>query len=382
MRLLETLSRLIIVVGFIVLSSYGPMPTAVAQVLTAGSAHACKSISNGPVRCWGSNSRGQLGDGTTTNALTPVTVHNIGFATAISAGQRHTCALATGSVSCWGRNSSGQLGNGSTTNALTPVTVVNLGGTATLIAAGGFHTCALLSTGSVRCWGNNLSGQLGNGTTTNSLVPVTVSKLGGVATSIVAGELHTCALLTNGSVRCWGGNPSGQLGNGTTRRLTRPGTVRNLEGVPTVIAAGQFHTCVRLMNGSVRCWGRNDKGQLGNGRTTNALTPVTVSNLGGGATLVAAGGFHTCALLSTGSIRCWGSNVSGQLGNGMMTFSATPTPVPVFSLFSSAQGIACGGSFTCAQLSDGAIACWGNNDQGQLGNGMFVGSSLPVMVNP
>src|SRR5208282_693602 len=213
----------------------------------------------------------------------------------------HTCALlSNGTVECWGYNSNGQLGNGTTTNSSTAVAVSGLSGAATAIAAGQDHTCALLSNGTVECWGYNSNGQLGNGTTTNSSTPVAVSGLSG-ATAIAAGELHTCVLLSGGTVECWGYNSNGQLGNGTTTDSSTPVTVSGLSGTATAIAAGELHTCVLLSGGTVECWGYNSNGQLGNGTTTDSSTPVTVSGLSGAATAIAAGELHTCALLSGGT---------------------------------------------------------------------------------
>ena len=210
--------------------------------IAAGGAHTCALLSGGTISCWGSNVYGQLGNGSTTDALTPGPVSGITTATAISVGYYHTCAiLSGGTVSCWGDNTYGQLGTGTVT-------------TATAIAVGGFHTCALLSSGTVSCWGRNDHGQLGGGTVT-------------AATAISAGGYHTCALLSGGTVSCWGLNDYGQLGNGTVATAT------------AISAGGGGHTCALLTGGTVSCWGRNGTGQLGNGTTTNSSTPVTVSGL-------------------------------------------------------------------------------------------------------
>jgi alpha-tubulin suppressor-like RCC1 family protein len=207
--------------------------------LAAGSAHTCQVNDDGTVRCWGLNSSGQLGDGTTTTRPTPVTVVGLTNAVAIAAGEFHTCVLvANGTARCWGDNSKGQLGDGTTTTRLTAVSVPNVAD-AVAIAAGEFHTCAILANGTARCWGDNISGQLGDGTTTQRLTPtaVTISFLqrspsGGTVVvvplgnivQIATGRRHTCAIIANGfgSVRCWGENGSGQIGVGATSDVLRP----------------------------------------------------------------------------------------------------------------------------------------------------------------
>jgi hypothetical protein len=195
---------------------------------------------------------------------------------------------------------------------------------AVAIAAGGAYTCALLSDGTARCWGYNSDGQLGDGTTTQRLTPVAVSGLTN-AVAIATGSYHTCALLSDGSARCWGGNNNGQLGDGTTTKRLTPVTVIGLTNT-VAIAGGDFHTCVLRSNGTARCWGHNTFGQLGDGTTTQRTTPVTVSGLTN-AVAVAGGHFYTCALLSNGGARCWGDNDNGQLGDGTTTERHTPVVV-------------------------------------------------------
>jgi alpha-tubulin suppressor-like RCC1 family protein len=203
--------------------------------------------------------------------------------------------------------------------------VVGLGRKATAIAAGEFHTCALLDDGTARCWGDNFFGQLGDGTTTISrTTPVTVSGLSNV-TAIAAGWGHTCAVLNDGTARCWGDNFFGQLGDGTTTiSRTTPVTVSGLSNV-TAIAAGLYHTCALLTDKTVRCWGSNRYGQLGDGtRGVSRTTLEAVSGLSN-VTAIAAGGSHTCAQLGNETARCWGFNEYGQLGNGELGFATTPS---------------------------------------------------------
>ncbi len=350
--------------------------------IAAGALHTCALLSDGTVECWGDNTFGELGKGTagpTTGSSTPVVVSGLSGATAIAAGGFHTCALlSNGTAQCWGYNSNGQLGNGTTTDSSIPVAVSGLSG-ATAIAAGLYHTCALLSNGTVQCWGYNSNGQLGNGTTTDSSIPVAVSGLSG-ATAIAARVFHTCALLSDGTAQCWGDNSYGDLGNGSMTGSTTPVVVSLPSGTTAIaIAAGGDHSCALLSNGTAQCWGLNNFGQLGNGTTTNSSTPVAVILSGGlsRATAIAAGSNHTCALLSDGTAQCWGYNGYGQLGSG--TFTDSNTPVPVNAL-SGATAIAAGGYHTCALLSDGTGKCWGYNAYGQLGNGTLINSSIPVAV--
>jgi cysteine-rich repeat protein len=199
---------------------------------------------------------------------------NLSGVVSISAGGTHTCALlADGTMRCWGGNYSGQLGNGEQVYSRKPVAVSGLGGVVS-ISAGGSHTCAVLSDGTARCWGENRTGQLGNAGSDRSLLPVSVSDLSGVA-SISAGELHTCAVLTNGGAACWGKNSRGQLGNGTTKNSSLPVPVSSLSGVAS-ISAGYKHTCAVLTDGTARCWGANGVGQLGNWTVKNSSIPVAV----------------------------------------------------------------------------------------------------------
>ena len=276
--------------------------------------------------------------------------------TAVSAGNHHTCGLTTlGGVKCWGHNAYGQLGDNSTTQRLTPVSVSGLTSGVTAVAAGSNHTCALTAGGGVKCWGNNLSGQLGDGTTTNRTTPVDVSGLTSGVIAISAGESHTCALTTTGGVKCWGYNGSGQLGTGLPANSNIPVQVSGLTGGVAAITAGAYHTCALLTGGGVKCWGYNIYGQLGMGDSNNRILPAVISGLSAAA--ISAGQYHTCALTTGGAVMCWGSNSNGQLGDNSTTQRLAP--VGVSGLASGVSAISAGQNHTCALTMGGGVKCWG-----------------------
>lgn len=207
-----------------------------------------------------------------------------------------------------------------------PVEVVGLTRGASGIAAGGSHTCALSgAAGNVKCWGMNWSGELGDGTTTSRSVPVDVAGLTSRVIAVAAGGQHTCALTAGGSLKCWGNNSKGQLGDGTTTKRTTPVNVMTLTSGVIAVAVGEDHTCALTAGRGLKCWGNNSKGQLGDGTTTNRLAPVDVVTLGSGVSLIAAGYLHTCALTIAGGAKCWGDNTAGQLGDG----TGKPSRLPV-----------------------------------------------------
>src|SRR5437773_763631 len=261
-------------------------PTAVA----GGGFHACMRLPDGTVQCWGRNNFGQLGngDGNLADSSVPVAVRGLTTATRVVTGDSHTCALlGDGTVQCWGVGDSGQRGDGTFNNISTvPVAVVGLSN-AVAVAARGYHSCALLGDGTVRCWGRNADGQLGDGTVADpatgppgSSTPVQVSGITGAA-AVIAGGYHTCALFADGTAQCWGRNDDGQLGDGTFTRSSTPVRVGGVTGA-VAVSAGILHTCALLANGTVKCWGAvgNGFGQLGNGATTGSSTPVTVTGTG------------------------------------------------------------------------------------------------------
>ena len=316
------------------------------------------------------------------------------YASMISAGGHHNCALTSnGGVKCWGYNYYGQLGDGTYTNSNVPVVVFDLIEQTSFIALGENHSCALLNNGQVKCWGENLYGQLGVGSTVR-MTSSPVDVLGGASSEVAvlcAGGKHTCALLSSGKVKCWGANYSGQLGNGTNTNSNFP--VYVLDGASVYlssvvdISCGGEHTCALLSNGQVKCWGTNYSGQLGNGASNSSNLPVDVlegaSAYLSGVIEISCGGEHTCALLSNGQVKCWGSNGYGQLGDG--SNSNSPWPINVLdgsgTYLSGVIDISAGYFHTCAVMSYGGVKCWGWGGYGQLGQGSPIWlSNLPLEV--
>ena len=322
------------------------------SAVTGGSEHTCARKADGTVWCWGRNDKGQLGDGTLTNRSTPVQVRGVGgvgFLTGVTrvhVGHKHSCAVRTDtSIVCWGQNTNGQVGDGTTTDRTSPVAVLGVGGVGTLSGVveadgGETHTCALRSDASVVCWGRNNQGQLGDGTTTDRSSPVVVTGVGGVGAlggvaGIAAGFEHTCARATAQTMWCWGVGADGSNGNGSTSDRSSPVVVVGVGGVGTLTGVVRFdhgdkHVCAVRTDTSVVCWGRNSQRQLGDGSTTDRSSPVVVLGPGGvgnlsGAELVAAGGEHSCAALANRTVRCWGRNDKGQIGDGTLTDRSFPT---------------------------------------------------------
>ncbi len=293
-------------------------------VSISASSHSMALLVDGTIWTWGRNSRGELGDGTTTDSNTPVQVQSLSGVTDISAGNAFSLALRNdGTVWAWGRNKTGQLGDGTRTNRNMPVQVQNISGVVA-IAAGGFYSIALLNDGTVWAWGHNFFGELGDGTTTDRNTPVQVKNLSGV-TNIAAGWRHSLALLQDGMVWAWGANGSGELGDGTRTTRNTPVQVQDLSGVTAISAGGTAngHSMVLLNDGTIWAWGENREGQLGDGSTINRITPVQVQNLSGVAT-ISAGYRHSIALLNDGTVWTWGQNAFGELGDGTTTNRNTP----------------------------------------------------------
>lgn len=286
--------------------------------------------------------------------------------TPIAAGGAHSCVLtASGGVACWG----------ATNGSFVPLDVPGLTSEIVALALGDQHTCALTIGGGVICWGANDDGQLGDGTMSATTVPVDVSGLTSGVTAIASGANHTCAVTAAGAVKCWGLNEQSQLGVAIVTASPVPVEVSGLARGAIAVAAGGHHTCALMGGGGVKCWGANGSGQLGDGTTTTIHVPVDVTSLTSGVSRVVGGGEHSCALISAGGVKCWGAGAYGQLGNGVFVDSSVP--VDVTGLASGVVAVTAGGGLTCALTTGGGVKCWGSDG---LGNGSSDASPVPVDV--
>jgi hypothetical protein len=333
--------------------------------LAAGWMHGCARTGiDDSVECWGLNQNYQLGGDVGPFSYTPIQV-DLTAMNAVAAGTAHSCSLGSGSVWCWGDNEFGQVGHGALETTAEAGRVAGLGSTLA-VAAGSWHTCALLADHTVSCWGQNGNGQVGDPGMTNVAAPHPVAGLTDVK-AIAAGGWHTCALTNGGDVYCWGSNSAGQLGH-VGGDSAVPTKVAGISGVKA-IAAGWKHTCAVLADGTVRCWGLNDQYQLGATSPATSAAPIAVA---GAADVIAisAGGHHTCAVTGEQQAVCWGWNADGQLGNGTTVDSATPVAVPLTGVTT----VAAGWSTTCAEAvrdvasATEGYACWGSNVYGESGH--------------
>ena len=372
--------------------------------ITAGTDHTCALLDTGVVRCWGWGGLSQLGYGNISSIgdnETPADAGDVdvgGAVVQIDAGHAHTCAvLDTGAVRCWGSGGFSNLGYGNTSNIgdnETPATAgdVDVGGTVAQIASGTFHTCALLDTGAVRCCGAGGAGRLGYNNAIavgDNETPATAYAslpnggdvgVGGTVAQIAVSKHHTCALLDTGAVRCWGLGTNGRLGYATTTNIgddETPADAGDVDvgGTVAQIVAGEEHTCALLDTGAVRCWGVGGSGRLGYGNDNNIgddETPASAGDVAVGGTVVQidAGGFHTCALLDTGAVRCWGAGGAGRLGYGnTLNIGGNATPASAYASMPNGGNVDIGGiavqiatgSHTCALLDTGAVRCWGSS---------------------
>jgi alpha-tubulin suppressor-like RCC1 family protein len=344
--------------------------------------HTCLTTSNGGVKCWGKNNKGQLGNGTTDSSTISVSVeglneevfsaitgHKTSFLSFYSA---QSCALfKSGKVACWGYLP------GTSDSYTIPKYIDELQDAAQISGSYG-HICAVLKNGRVMCWGHNEHGALGNGSSADYGYPVMADTLAGLASWVATGDQFTCAVMRdNGTVSCWGNNQYGTLGNGTVVNSYMPMQVLGIRSA-TQVTAGYEHACALLQSGDVKCWGNNEYGQLGDGSMRNSSIPVDVTGMGEPVASITAGRYHTCALTRGGGAKCWGSNTKGQLGDG--TTRRRYSPVDVVGLD---KGVVLLQAFhynTCSRTEDGSAQCWGDNESGELGDGTTTGRAAPVDV--
>ncbi|NCU42106.1 MAG: hypothetical protein EOM19_05325, partial [Candidatus Moranbacteria bacterium] len=327
----------------------------------------------------------------------------LGSVAQVASGDSHTCALKTdGTVWCWGRNNYGQLGDNTTTDRYTPVQVLGVEGNGFLegvsqISAGDTYTCALKTDGTVWCWGRNNNGQFGDNTTTDKYTPVQVLGVEGIGflegvSQISAGESHTCATKTDGTVYCWGSNSSGRLGDNTTTQRLAPVQVVGVGGSGFLenilqISAKRWQTCALKIDSTVFCWGSNSNGKLGDNTTTDKYTPVQVLGVGGVGFLEGISQInlrnHACALKIDSTVFCWGSNSYGALGDNTMINRSTP--VQVFGVegtgfMEGVVDVSVGSSYSCSLTANNTVLCWGYNLSGQLGDNTSTHRRLPAEV--
>ncbi len=399
-----------------------------STAMAVGYSSGCAITSAGGVECWGSNLNGQLGNGTVITSKTPVPVSGLssGVTSVVVGGSYFACALTSaGGVKCWGAGSYGQLGNGSTGMSSTPVDVSGLTSGVKAISAGSNHACAVTTAGAVKCWGYNYHSQLGDGddhqllgagshseshqrcdggrrgggahlrhrqwwrevlglrqqvgagSTGNYTYAADVNGLTSGVTALDAGASSSCAVVSGG-VKCWGVNTYGQLGDGTTNTSIYPVSVSGLSASSgaTGVAVGDMHACA-LVNGGVKCWGSGTAGRLGNGSTSSSSVPVDVTGMSSGITSITARSGSTCAMTSGGFIKCWGDNGEGQLGNG--GGNSQPALHTVTGLTGGVASVSAGQTFTCVVNSSGGVSCWGKSDA--LGDGTTTSSFTPVAVS-
>lgn len=343
--------------------------------ISSHSMHTCAITNVGAVKCWGYNNRGQTGDGLPGGTLRPVTVSGLSNeVVSIAAGGSNSCVFTNqGVLKCWGSNESGLVGAIGATQTAAPANIVWSNDEIAAISMSNSHACLLTDIGRAKCWGNNTYGQLGNNSNEPSGVSVDVAGLNTEVIAIDAGQHHTCAVMNVGTVKCWGQNSAGQLGNDNTIDTNSPITVSGLLTNMVGVATGSHHSCALGRDGKVRCWGENGAGQLGINTTLSSTVPVDINNLTD-VTSISAGGNHTCAIADR-YVKCWGLNDSGQIGNNSTANALAPVVIV------GAEAVSAGKAHTCALFMNETVKCWGNNSFGQLGDNTTTHSAIPVYVS-
>jgi len=365
----------------------GPIGVSGERGLISASVHTCAITKSNGLKCWGNNAAGQVGSGSNNqyeefvDRATDVVGLGSGVSE-VSVGIFHSCALTSkGAVMCWGDDSgNGALGNGVMGGSVDePALVLDLDSGVERISTGGAHVCALMSWGRIQCWGYNKHGQLGDRSTTDKARPVPVDDVDEKFADVASGGGHSCAKTSTGGAKCWGMNDFGQLGDGTHKGRTEPTWVVGLESGVRSIYAGDYHTCAIMSTGGVMCWGRGLGGRLGLGDNDDRDVPTPVQGLESGVASLSLGFSHTCAVTESGGAMCWGRNEEGQIGNGKTDDCERPTKV--VGLDSGVRAITAGVKHSCALTAAGDVLCWGDHGlAGQLGNGESGSSAVPARV--
>ena|GEM_PF-678465 len=345
----------------------------------AGYQYTCALIQDGTVQCWGINTYGQLGNGTNTDSLTPVTVHGITNAVELSVGLYHACVRTSdGLIQCWGYNGYGELGDSTTTNSNVPVTHPTLSNVLQ-VDAGQYQTCALDLNHHLNCWGAGFNGQLGNGSFNNSNTPVQVSNLDSIHQYSI-GQQEGCVVQDDSKLKCWGGNDNGQVGDGTFLNRATPVEIHLPNASSSLsfslLVSGDLAQCGRREDGRNFCWGRGDRGTIGNGYKYTQTVPIEILN---NFIHFSLGFIHTCGSTIDGDVWCWGANGNGQLGPNTPLLHDNPNPVQVSGV-SNAIDLAASAESNCALIDDHTIRCWGDDFLGQLGDGTYNPSATPVTI--
>ena len=380
------------------------------EQISLGGDHSCALKVDGRILCWGKGLKGQLGHGSNEKSNIPVLITSsdgetlVGFEQ-VSSGDSHTCALKyNGEVLCWGKGGDGRLGNADSANQNSNTPVQAIANDVEQIDVGKYHSCALMGDGTVFCWGLGSHGQLGHNSYKSSNIPQIVKDMNGQRflrdiKQISGGGIHTCALKLNGKIFCWGNGDNGQLGNNLNSASKRPTLVVARSGAITPfkrgearvsekISVGNSYACAVKENKTVLCWGYGGNGQLGNGQNSQSRTSVVVLNHTGNGPLteikqISSGPDHTCGVKKSSKVLCWGEGDSGQLGNGEYDNSNIPVFVRNIDGVGDLRGVqqvSTGYEHTCALKKNRTVLCWGGGSSGKLGNGAKNSSSLPVLV--
>ncbi|MFZ9596546.1 MAG: RCC1 domain-containing protein [Bdellovibrionia bacterium] len=349
-----------------------------SRIAAAGS-HTCALTEQGHLKCWGTNDSYQLGDGTQINSTTPESITPEVHYRTVSANGKHTCAISTShELKCWGQGNQGQLGNNTSglgSYGNTPTTI-DRGVLYAQVQCGEYFTCGITPNGALKCWGSNGSGQLGDETLVNyATTPQPIDRT--TRYSLIAtGASHACGITTEGILKCWGENSSGQIGNGSTNTQRSPQVIDEKNSY-TSVAVGARHTCGLTTSGTVKCWGLNGSGQLGIGHIQSKNTPQDISDTDHYLS-IAAGRSHTCGITTSGDLKCWGSNTKGQIGDNTTNNRLTPQLVTSGGIKFTEVNL--GETHTCGLTTNGELLCWGDNTYSQIGDGSNTQKKLPVNI--